>query len=200
MLIGVDIDEVLADLVEQLLRFHNERYHTTLKREDVFCYQLRHVWKCTEEEEYKRVIEFYHSHYFREIKLVRGSIQGVKKLKEKGNNLVIITSRHSKGRDGTAGWIERYFPRMFSDIYFTDYYEKEGNIARKASVCKEKGVELLIEDSLDNARDCASERTRVILLDCPWNRCDRVAMPEKVTRVYSWEEIVDDMLLSSSNI
>ena len=50
-------------------------------------------------------------------------------------------------------------------------------------------VELIIEDSLETAEECASSGLRVLLFDCPWNQNSN--LPEGIMRVKSWKEIVE---------
>jgi len=46
----------------------------------------------------------------------------------------------------------------------------------------------MIEDSPEQAKDCASNGIDVLLLDRPWNQ---IALPENITRVRSWKEITE---------
>ena len=60
----------------------------------------------------------------------------------------------------------------------------------KSDVCKELGVEVMIEDSLSQAKEIAPCVRKIFLLDCPWNQGD---LPMNVARVYSWDEIVEGL-------
>jgi len=76
-------------------------------------------------------------------------------------------------------------------VYFTNHYSKKelNETKKKSNICIELGVELLIEDSLDYAFECSSEKIKVLLLDKPWNKADK--LPAGVTRVHSWREIIE---------
>ena len=48
MKIGIDFDEVIADSVSLIVRMHNERYGTNLKKSDITSYKFEEVWGITE--------------------------------------------------------------------------------------------------------------------------------------------------------
>ena len=185
--IGVDIDEVLLDLVTPLTEFHNERYGTTFSRKDFKTYNLGDTWLCSKEEAYGKIYEFFHSPYFEQIKPFRKS-QKVVDFLSKNNELIIITSRPDYIQNKTEKWIERNYPNNFSRMHFTHEWSKNGN-TRKKDICLSEGVNVLIEDNLDKALGCASTSIDVLLFDCPWNQ--KQDLPKEITRIYNWGEILD---------
>ena len=58
--------------------------------------------------------------------------------------------------------------------------------SNKASLAKELGCELFVEDSYDNALKLAKAGIDVLLLDCSYNTG---ALPKNVRRVHNWFEI-----------
>lgn len=50
MRIGIDLDDVLAEFLEALIAYHNERYGTTLRTEDFMVYRFWEVWGGTRDE------------------------------------------------------------------------------------------------------------------------------------------------------
>ena len=189
MLIGVDLDEVLADLLSAFIRYHNEKYGTSLQREDFRSYDLWKAWGGTLEDAVQKVKDFYKTDYFRNINPVQGSIEVIDTL-SKTNELIVITSRPHYIRRETKNWIEHYFPEKFSKVYFVTNPYQPGIYKRsKSDICAELGVNILIEDCLDYARECASRGTSVFLLDSPWNRSEE--LPSGVMRVKSWNEILE---------
>ncbi|MBI5229280.1 hypothetical protein HY991_04155 [Candidatus Micrarchaeota archaeon] len=195
MLIGMDLDEVLADFLSSVIKFHNTTYGTSLKREDFFSYNFWEVWSGTREEAIKKVYEFHKTHYFHEIQPVEGAVEGVRELKEE-HELVVITSRQYGIEKETRVWVQKTFPDAFSGVYFTNDFSKDGLRSKsKKDFCKELGIDLLVEDHLNYAKECVADGVRVLLLDCPWNKRER---PQKVSRVYSWKEIVERIQFISS--
>jgi len=102
----------------------------------------------------------------------------------------VITSRPNFIRDKTCAWVEKYFPGTFEDIVLTDQYSASRNRVLKSEICSERGIELIIEDSLDHAVDCARAGIKSLLIDCPWNNYSP-DIPIEIRKVNSWEEIVN---------
>ena len=187
MLIGIDIDDVLADLATALVRFHNDTYGTRLTKAHHCDYDLSKVWGCTQAESVARVMKFFESPLFDSITPVAGAVEGVSSLKGGGHRLVVITSRPGQIAAKTTGWVEKHFPGRFDDIYFASHAAGKDNV-KKSGFCADLGVEIMLEDCLQIALECSGERVRVFLLDAPWNQSD--GLPEGVTRVFSWDEMV----------
>ena len=59
MIIGVDIDDVILKVNEQMQAWHNREYNTNFRFEDITEYDLWNVWKCSREEAIKRVMTFF---------------------------------------------------------------------------------------------------------------------------------------------
>jgi uncharacterized HAD superfamily protein len=187
MVIGVDIDDVLADLASCLVKFHNEHFGTFLTKEDHSNYDLSKIWGCSKSESMERMMKFFESEQFENVLPLSGAFEGVKALKEMGNRLFIITSRPHALKEKTIKWINTHFEGYFDEIYFTGHPATQGAI-KKANLCKELGVEIMLEDCLEVAFECLEKNISVILFDSPWNRC--VNLPEGIIRVSSWSEIL----------
>ncbi|MEK6906869.1 MAG: hypothetical protein AABW81_04585 [Nanoarchaeota archaeon] len=185
MKIGVDIDEVLADLINPLVEYHNITYGTTLKRDDFRTFNLWETWGGTEEEANKKLYDFFHSKFFKEVPLIQKSQESVNFLSKK-HELIIITSRPEYVSDRTIKWVEKNFSSCFKEFHFTHEWYKNGT-SRKKDICLNKKVDIMIEDSLDKALDC-SVISKVMLYDCPWNKTNN--LPKNITRVNGWEEIL----------
>jgi 5'(3')-deoxyribonucleotidase len=57
MRIGLDMDEVLAQFLASFIVFHNERYNTEYKLEDIDEFELWKVWGGSREEISERIIQ-----------------------------------------------------------------------------------------------------------------------------------------------
>ena len=182
MKIGVDVDNVLAEFTESFLQFHNAAYGTSLRIEECDDFWFRNNFGWTREEELEKICEFYKSTEFRCMDPVDFSVEGVSELK-RHHELVVVTARHKEVMNETTGWVGRYFPSMFSEVHFAHSY---GN-GSKSEDCRRLGVDVLIEDSLENARDFALAGGEALLLDQRWNRTGY--LPSKVKRMYSWKEV-----------
>jgi len=188
MKIAIDIDEVLSDTLTALISFHNEKYGTSLKKSDFHSYKYWEVWGGTMEEAITKVYEFYESDYFKNINPVQNSQIAVKSLK-KHHDLVVVSSRQHEIEEKTLEWLEKHFPKAFSDVHFTNAYSLSGQSQKKSIVCHYLNAKTLIDDCLDYAIECSRSMEMVFLFDSPWNRLD--LLPYKVRRVRSWNEIVE---------
>lgn len=182
MKIAVDMDEVIADLLEQYILFLNTEQKLKLLREQFTGYYTWTGWNGTVEEKIQSFSTFYKSPYFFQVLPVAAAAEALATIK-KDNELYIVTSRPDSLKDATISWIEQYYPDTFTDIYFADYVLKK----KKSDICKQLGATYIIEDSLDYARDCAAHNTNAVLLTYPWNSAEQVT--GNITRVKSWEEI-----------
>jgi len=192
MNIGVDIDEVLAELTEAFLEYHNRTYGTSFKKKDMFSYSYHEVIGGTEEETRQKLLAFFNTDFFRNIKTVEGAKEAIALLAKK-HQLSIITARPHFIRQQTEHLIESHFPKYFSSIILTNQWHGIGAKRSKSEVCKERKVSIMIDDSLHHAKDCAAQGIYVLLMDIdyPWNQATE--LPENIKRVHSWEEIVTEI-------
>lgn len=191
MKIGIDLDEVLADFLSALIKFHNEKNGTDFKREQFHSYKVHEIWGGTHNNTMEEIYEFYGTKYFEDIMPIPGSIENIEVL-SRNNDLVVITSRQNDISQKTLNWIDKYFKNRFSGIFFTNDNSWHGDTVSKSQICKNSAVEFMVEDYLVYAADCAKSVRKVFLLDSPWNKTED--LPENISRVYSWSEITEDVL------
>jgi len=191
MRIGIDVDDTLLDFVGNYILFHNQMYETKLERADFKTYSFNHAKGGTMEQEVNTLKQFYNTDFFREMLPFPGAVEIIQKLKEE-NKLFVITSRPLYIRDGTLKQLSEHFSGAFLDVFFSsNYYAQAKNSGKtKAEICKDLEIALLIDDSLEYAKQCAKEKIRVFLFgnNNPWNQNGIV---ERVKRVKDWKEIGD---------
>ncbi|MEK6905956.1 MAG: hypothetical protein AABX24_06145 [Nanoarchaeota archaeon] len=193
MNIGVDIDEVLAELMDSYFQYHNQKYNTNVQKKDMFSYSFSDVFGGTEEENRLKVLDFFKSEQFHNLKLVNGALDTIKQLAQE-HRLCVITARPHVIRQETEQWLQRHFPNCFQSINLTNQWHGVGEKQLKSSIGKKQKIDLMIDDSLSHAMDCASQGIYVLLVDFgyPWNRVSK-ELPEKIKRVHSLEEIIDEI-------
>jgi len=191
MMIGIDFDDVLAEFITPLLRYHNEQYGTGFSIEDVTKYELTKTLNVPRDEITRRVDAFFMTEQFRDLPLVDGAEEATRIL-TKDHDLVIITARPIKVRDETIALINKKLPDRFLDVYFTSDWHGNGADAgrKKYEICHEQGVKVMIVDCFQYAHDCSMNGTRSLLYDRPWNRENN--LNDKMRRVKSWEEILKE--------
>ncbi|MCK9345313.1 MAG: hypothetical protein M0P64_04350 [Candidatus Pacebacteria bacterium] len=190
--IGLDLDDVLLATNDAMLKWHNRVYGTSYARKDIVTWELTKVWNCTFDEMLSRIHEFYASPEHDETLAFKGAIEGIETLGE-GKEYHIITSRPGEMHGKTMALIQKYFPPLVESVHFTSQVTEEaGRSRKKEHVCLELGIQVFVEDNLDYARNVAGVEIPVLLFDTPWNQTED--LPSNVTRVYSWEEIVEKLI------
>lgn len=191
MLIGIDLDDVLADHMSALVAFHNKAYGTLLRAEDFRTFRFWETWGGTQEEAIQKIHRFYATDDFNRLQPVSGAVEGIETLRRR-HELTVITGRTESVIESTHRWLEQHFPGTFSGVHFTNHYPLSGRPGQsKATICRALGVHLLVEDALDHLAECRESGIPVLLFDRPWNRAGISSDVEQhVTRIFSWPEIV----------
>jgi uncharacterized HAD superfamily protein len=188
--VGLDFDDVLMDFCGPLYQFHNKHFGTDLTLDDAKIWDLWKVWNCEQEESELRVMNFYHSDDHQAAAPVTGGPEAVRRLAE-NNRLVIVTSRPESVRERTLHWLEKHYPNLFEHVCFTNIFHAEGAKRKtKAEACEELGVDIFVDDNLDNAHGIAESGRPVLLLTAPWNE-DKTDLHPNITRVHSWDHILE---------
>jgi len=189
MIIGIDLDEVLASFVRPLLNYHNNKYGTGLTFEQVKFFSLSKVWGGTREQTDKKIWDFYNTSIFDNINPVEGAIDGIKNLAGK-HKLMVITSRPDIIQEKTNTWLTKHFSDNISSVYFAfNFFHGKVKRKTKLEMCHDLNVSILIEDCLENVKEVGESKTNLqaLLFDRPWNR---KKLPKNTTRVFTWPEIV----------
>lgn len=187
MNIGVDLDEILADFITPLLDYYNAVYGTRFTKKNVFSYNLWEVWGGTPDQDIAKLYAFYATPEFRNLQPVPGAQEGIRALTPH-HELIVITSRASDLLNETQRWLAAHFPGMFAQVHLANIAARLGSSTPKALLCQRLGIDVMIEDSLTYAQECAPHVSHVLLMDAPWNQSN--SLPRNVKRVFSWEEIV----------
>ncbi len=187
MRIGVDIDQVLLDILTPLLQYHNDTYGTNNTFDELASRNLEKMWNCSRKGSLKRVHEFYETPYFHDVTPIPGAVEAINCLSKK-YHLSNVTSRTIKQEEKTIKQIQTYYPEKFENILFDNYYNGDGtiHIRKKAEVCQEYDIDVLIDDHAKNLRDLPSN-VKGILFDAPWNQNET---PDGVIRAYGWNDVI----------
>jgi uncharacterized HAD superfamily protein len=186
-IIAVDIDEVLADFFSYFVYFHNLMYKTKVSKKDMKKYYLNEVFEVDRAEMHIRYMEFKSLHLLEQLNPVKGAVDGLKKLIEMGFDLHLVTARPQIIEEETRKWLSVHFKDIYLPIHFTHPGTGNSHHLKKSEICKEIGAEILIDDHMENALDCAENGIKVFLMDAPWNQTED--LPPNVVRVKSWKDI-----------
>ena len=92
-------------------------------------------------------------------------------------------------RKTTEEWVNKNFPTIPFEIYYTAEFKEKDTKVTKGTVCNKLDIDILIEDNLVYATESISPNRKVFLFDRPWNQADK--LPAGITRVHSWKEICE---------
>ena len=186
MNIGIDIDNVISNFDEELLKEyikHDKELRNTGIINSNAKYIRKDMFDWSEEEDntfYKENIE----RIAKNLKAKEGAKEYIDKLKEDGHNIYIITGRdngeYSDPYNMTKKWLEEnniYYDKLI----FTDAYDK----GQKSEKCIENNVEIMIDDSASICKNCVENGITTLIMDKPYNR------EENLTRVKNWNEIYE---------
>lgn len=194
MKIAIDLDDTLVNFAEQLVKFHNFEFNTEYSFDDFHTYVFWEVWGGDSESNKDEVYRYYKSEYFNKITPLPGAFEAISKLSE-DNELFIITARHQDISELTKKQVHSIFPGKFSEVYFANNHllksEANSRTKSKAVICDELGIDVLIEDSPENANESVSDTRKVFLFNRPWNINRKT--DGRIVRVDSWKEIMDNM-------
>ena len=180
--IGFDIDDVLIQFYKNFIEWYNRKFGTNIKFEDVKSYLLGPVLDLSAEQVDKLVKEFYLSQSHFKIEPVENASKFLNFLMQFSDNLkiILITSRPESIHLQTSDVLRVNFNKVyFSKIHMLGSYDfHKPNPYCKSSVCVDEKIQLMFEDSFDNAVKIAEKGIPVILFNRPWNiECDESIHP-----------------------
>lgn len=184
MKIGIDLDGVVFDS-EKLYRVYTELYDmielgkNSKKDNRELKFQDRFDWT---DEEKNNFLDEYQPEIISQANYMPGAKMILKKLKEEGNDLYIITARGIHNEQ-IIEITKNIFKETGMDIFTKCYW----SILDKAKVCKDENIDIMIDDSKYNCESIANAGIKTIYMkDAP--SYDIIDNPNVVT-LYNWGEV-----------
>lgn len=183
MVIQCDIDGVLNDLMDVVLRLFNEKSNKSYTVNDLTSYSLS---DCLPKEDAIEIQNlFTDSNIWNLVRPVKDSQASIKKLIQEGHEVYLVTNNDPHTFGDKYDWIQYYFP--FVDISHI--------------VCMTNkwmfNCDVMIEDSLDNLiTKTTYER---ILVNQPWNQFSRDYV-YGIYRCNDWKEIIEAINKINNNL
>jgi uncharacterized HAD superfamily protein len=192
--IAVDIDDVLSAHAEAFVEYSNKKWGTNLTPDD-YDEDWAKLWKIDQQELEKRSRALFANDIVSSYKHIPDSDSALKEL-AKNHKLVIITSRRKWISKETTAWLDKYYPKLFSEVHFAgiwDDLEKSSvekiNIT-KGDIARQIGANYLIDDQPKHCAAAAEAGiTGIIFGDYSWNR-DFELKPGMV-RARTWQEVLE---------
>lgn len=188
MRIGIDVDGVLTDINQWIIDYGSkmifEKYNREIENKDA--YEFIDMFNVDIKVE-KDFWEEYFFEYAKNEPPRKFASEIINKLKE-DNEIYIITARLSdfekegqeenkqKMKDVVIKWFKEY-DIPYDEIIFTS--------ESKLKICIEKGIDVMIEDNVDNINSI-SKSIPVICFDARYNR---ECTGKNIIRCYSWYDI-----------
>lgn len=189
--IAVDIDDVLALSVDKFIEWSNDRFQTEIKF-DEYIEDWSLLWDISQAETTVRVNQMYKEGIPAQYSHVGEAVEVLNKLKS-DYELIVATARRSAEHMITRNWIKKHYPAVFKDVHFAGIWDEiteHSPKKTKARLCKELGVDYLIDDQVKHCVGANGVGVKALLYgDYPWNR--DADLPKGVERVFSWKEIED---------
>jgi len=190
-IIWIDLDEVLAELVDYALVYHNYTINgQTIKREhikDYYIYKIDNLninlddginWFREAMEADEEILQ---------VKPVDWAYKELQKYKSKWYFFKIITARNwDLFSEYTYNWVEKHYPWIFDNVIFANHFSQQEK--SKADLCKEQKIYHMVEDNMDYAFELAQNGVKTFLLEKPWNK-ERKEQHKNLIRVKNWDEI-----------
>ncbi len=178
MNLGFDIDGVIADFSQALLETIKKNYGLALNKTDIYCFDLNVVLGITKSEGKQLIIEVLQ----KDLPLNTGAKETLEQLSREGHSIYLLTSRYDVLRDITQSWLkEKGVP--YTQLHLLNVGEKY--------LAKVEPLDLIVEDSLEEALGWTQKVKNVLVYDQPWNKTLNVKNLTK--RVYNWDEIYDEV-------
>lgn len=189
-IIWVDLDEVLAELMDYLLYYHDYKIAwKKVTKEKIEDYYIHHMveYDISIEDAIQWFRKPLSLDYDLELKVVEWAMEGLEKLKNKWYKLKIVTARpENLFWDYTRKWVLKHYPNMFEDIVFANHFTWEDK--SKSELCKKHNICYMIEDNPDYALELADNWIVTYLLEKPWNK-KKCINHKNVICVKSWSEV-----------
>lgn len=185
MRIGIDIDNVLSNFNEVLLKDYinhdKELRNNGIINNNVY---IRKMFDWSEDEEkeyYKENIERL-ANFFEPI---TDCSKYIKKLKDNENYICIISGRdngeYSDPYNMTKEWLKKY-DIEYDKLILTNAY----NHQEKADICMKENIDIMIDDSINVCIKCSENNIKSLLFNTEYNKNET-----RFTRINNWKEIFD---------
>ena len=150
MRIGIDIDDTLVSTTKVLKKlwkkYSSDKFPNNI--EDLNNSNISRFWSI-----YRSDITYNNSFKFNAIKVVN-------KLKQQGNVICIITRRSRDRNINLEDNLKKWFNN--NNLLFDEIYTDASN---KGKLCKDKNIDLLVDDLYENIISCINEDVKVILFN-----------------------------------
>ena len=184
MRIGIDIDNVISNFNDELLKEYLE-HDKKLRNTGIINENPHHITQGMFDWTKEENDDFYYNNIERiakKLKPLSRAAEIISKLKNENNEIYIISSRdngeYTNPKEMTEKWLSDN--NIQYDVLILTYKGEKGKI------CKENNIDIMIDDSAGICRDCFENNITTLIMDKPCNREEK-----EITRVHNWKEIYE---------
>lgn len=173
MVYGIDVDGVLTDIwLYQMNKAipYFKKHNIELKHEKE--YDIKDIFECTDKQR-EKFWSIYIWEYCLRLKMTDGAAETVRILKQKGNQIYIITGRAHTKEKVVVGFIFRkmlkYWLRKNKFVYDKIFYvTEEGSSEEKYNICIQENIDVLVDDKPTNLLPL-KDKLKIVCFPAKWN-------------------------------
>lgn len=185
MRIGIDIDGVLTDIEQWQLdvggKFFSKFNKSVLNKDG---YEITEIFNVSDELDSQFWNEYLYEYVTKEPSRKYAS-EVIKKLKDDGNEIYIVTARYLTDRNNEDGEKMRKIVVNWLAEQKIDYDEIIFSPEDKKENCKKYNIDIMIEDKVDNINKISS----IIPVICFHAGYNNECKGKNIYRVYNWYDI-----------
>ena len=185
MRIGIDIDGVLTDIEQWQLdvggKFFSKINKGVANKDG---YEITEIFNVSDELDNQFWNEYLYEYVTKEPSRKYAS-EVIKKLKEDGNEIYIVTARYLTDRNTEDGEKMRKIVVNWLAEQSIDYDEIIFSTEDKKENCKKYNIDIMIEDKVDNINKISS----IIPVICFHAGYNKECKGKNIYRVYNWYDI-----------
>jgi 5'-nucleotidase len=174
MLIGLDIDDTIADLVPQWIARYNNKYSDSLVVKEIIDWDIS---KFVKPECGKKIYDLLIKNLYDDVLPVFGAIKGIHALREEGHKIAYVTSFCPTTAGRKYEWLNQYHLLEKEDIYM--------ETTQKGTTCKSLRIDIMVDDNAETIQNLYKTCTG-ILYNRSWN-----SMSAYNLRARSWKDVLD---------
>lgn len=188
--IWIDMDEVIAETIDWLLKFYNNSinwvYLTKDLIDDYYIENIPHLNLSR-----KQSFDLFYNFFEAEIenfhtKPVEWAFDKLSEIKWLWYELNIITARRDKIHEYTISWVNKYYPWIFANIHYTNHFTQYE--VTKSEILKKIWASYMFEDNIRYAQEISENSwVKTFLISQPWNLKFNLNN-ENISRVNSWSD------------
>jgi 5'-nucleotidase len=174
LIIGIDIDDVICDLVLAWVKRYNEKYSDNLAVKEITDWDIS---KFVKPECGKKIYDLLIKNLYDDVLPVFGAIRGIHTLRETGHKIIYITNFCPTTAGKKYEWLSQYQLLDSEDIYM--------ETTQKTRLCKAFRIDALIDDKAETIQNLHKACVG-ILFDKPWNHSISYS-----PRAKSWKDVLE---------